>query len=127
MKLPKATDGSAWYLGKFEAPAFKLWGSPAMLAEKLFDVLKPHGAVVQDFRIEGSGGSAALVYEIKTYLNFVVRVKLDALEITFNSLTSIGTEKAIKIGTGCWQAIKEADESIDLFQHEVTISGQHVI
>jgi hypothetical protein len=123
MKLPKATEGSAWYQGKFESPAFKLWGSPAGLAERLYRVLKNHGATSQDFTIEGSAGSSALVYTVLRS-NFIVRIKLDGFEVTFHSINSVGAENARNIGVGCWQAINDSDNETILAQHELTVAFQ---
>jgi len=123
MKLPKATEGSAWYQGKFESPVFKLWGSHAGLAERLYNVLKDFGATSQDFTIEGSAGSSALVYTVLKS-NFIVRIKLDGFEATFHSINSVGAENATKIGIGCWQAIKDSNNETNLSQHELTIAFQ---
>ncbi|MDP2601159.1 MAG: hypothetical protein Q8S00_00985 [Deltaproteobacteria bacterium] len=123
MKLPKATEGSVWYQGRFESPAFKLWGSPAGLAEKVYHILKEHGATPQDFTIEGSAGSSAIVYNVLKS-NFIIRIRLDGFEATFNSINLIGAINAAKIGIGCWQAIKDSDNSMDLSQHELTIALQ---
>jgi hypothetical protein len=123
MKLPKASEGSAWYQGKFEAPAFRLLRSRAELAEGIYNVLKDFGAASQDFAIEGRGGSSMLVFTVLR-ANLVVRVKLDSFEITFHSINTVGPKNAIKIGIGCWQAIKACSDSTNLSQHELTIAFQ---
>ena len=123
MKLPKATEGSVFYQGRFESPAFKLWGSYAGLAERVYHVVKEHGATHQDFTIEGSAGSSAIVYNVFKS-NFIIRIRLDGFEATFNSINSVGAANATKIGIGCWQAIKDSDDSLNLSQHELTIASQ---
>jgi hypothetical protein len=123
MKLPKATEGSVFYQGRFESPAFKLWGSYAGLAERVYHVVKEHGATPQDFTIEGSAGSSAIVYNVLKS-NFLVRIRLDGFEATFNSINAVGPVNAAKIGIGCWQAIKDSDNSLNLSQHELTIASQ---
>ena len=87
MKLPKATEGSVFYQGRFESPAFKLWGSSAGLAERVYHVLKEHGATPQDFTIEGAAGSSAIVYNVLKS-NFLVRIRLDGFEATFHSINT---------------------------------------
>lgn len=123
MKLPKATEGSVWYQGKFESPVFKLWESHAALAERLYHVLKDFGATSQDFTIEGSAGSSTLVYTVLKS-NLIVRIKLDGFEVTFHSINSVGAENATKIGIGCWQAIRDSNNETNLLQHELTIAFQ---
>lgn len=125
VKLPKAQRGSADYAAKFAAPVFNLMGNPAALYKNLFDALEKYGARLDDLKVEGvNTGNVSILFESLVPNNFIVRLRLDSLQITFNNLDTLGVEKAKQLALDCWNAIQQTDSSIFPVTHAVVTAFQ---
>lgn len=124
MKLPKPQEGFAQYQGTFSSPAFNLLAGNPLFHGNLFRALASYGATPQNLKMEGSAGTVAVGYDVLAPHNFVVRVKLDTIDVTFYSLHAIGNERAKQVVIDLWNAIKNSDSSIELTQHIVTTAFQ---
>ena len=102
VKLPKAKQGQADYIAKFNAPMFTLMANPGPLYKSLFNALEKYGARVEDLRVEGQNtSSVSLGYDSLVPNNFIVRIRLDSLQVTFHNLETIGVDKAKQLVLDC--------------------------
>ncbi len=125
VKLPKAKLGLADYTAKFTAPVFTLMANPGLLYKNLFNTLEKYGARIYDFKIEGQNtSSVSLGFDCLVPNNFVVRIRLDSLQVTFHNLETIGVDKAKQMVLDCWSAIQQTDSSISAATHTVTTAFQ---
>jgi len=124
MKLPKPQEGFAQYQGAFSSPAFSLLAGNPLFHANLFRALATYGATPQNLKTEGSAGTIAVGYDVFVPHNFVVRLKLDTIDVTFYSLQAIGNERAKQVVIDLWDAIKNSDNSVELTQHIVTTAYQ---
>ena len=128
IKLPKAQQGSADYLGKFAVPVFTLMGNAAPLYKNLFAALEKYGTRLDDLKMEGQNtGSISLGFDSLVPNNFLVRVRLDSLQVTFHSLELLGVEKAKQLALDCWNAIQQIDSSISVVTHTITTAYQFTL
>lgn len=128
VKLPKAKQGLADYTAKFTAPVFTLMANPGLLYKNLFNVLEKYGARVDDLKVEGQNtSSVSLGFESFVPNNFVVRIRLDSLQVTFHNLETIGVDKAKQLVLDCWSAIQQTDSSISAATHTVATAFQFAL
>jgi hypothetical protein len=124
MRLPKPFQSSGQYQGKYKRPVFKMMDSPSHpLHQNLYEALAKYGASVQDMRIENIGtGNASVTYEIASR-STTVRVRVDMLDISCTNLFAFSAAQAYQFIADCWNALKAADDSIELLQHVLSTSA----
>ena len=125
VKLPKAKQGMADYTGAFTAPVFTMMANPGPLYKNLFNALGKYGARVDNLKIEGQNTSSVSVgFDCLVPNNFVVRIRLDSLQVTFHNLETIGVDKAKQLVLDCWSVIQQIDSSISVATHTIATSFQ---
>jgi len=126
--LPKPQQGSADYSAKFTVPAFGLLEKSTALSKEFFAALHLYGARLEDLRIEGQNtGNVTLALHSFTPSNFIARLRLDSLQITFHSLETIGPENAKQLVLDCWRAIHEIDNSVEPERHTIITAYQFAV
>jgi hypothetical protein len=126
VKLPNPKQGSADYQAKFSWPVFGLLGgSPPILYDHLFRALQKYETRLDDLKVEGlNTGGMTIIFESLVPNNFIVRVRLDSLQVTMHNLAVLGVEKAKQLVIDCWNAIQETDRSIVPISHTVMVAYQ---
>ena len=115
----------AQYNGQFSAPAFKLLNNVVVLYENLIGHLKRHGASVGSLKYEVGIGDFSQANINCTILNFnaIVKLRLEAIEISFHNLAAVGEELAFQVINDAWKAAKDSYEPLILVEHTMTVTS----
>lgn len=110
------------YQGQFSAPAFKMLNNVVLLYENLIGTLKKHGASVATLKYDVGTGDFSQANVNCTILNFqaVVKLRLEALEVTFHNLLTVGEEVAYQVINDAWRAAKGSFEPLTLTEQTIT-------
>ncbi len=110
------------YQGQFSAPAFKMLNNVVVLYENILGSLKNHGASVATLKYDVGVGDFSQANVNCTILNFnaVVKLRLEALEITFHNLVNVGEEVAYQVINDAWKAAKDSYAPLTLTEQTIT-------
>lgn len=115
----------AQYNGQFSTPAFKMLNNVAVLYENLLGHLKKHGASVGTLKYDAGMGDFSQVNVNCTILNFnaFVKLRLEAIDISFHNLAAVGEELAFQVINDAWSAAKESHQPLTLVEHTTTVTS----
>jgi hypothetical protein len=116
--------GQAQYHGQFSQPAFKMLNNVVVLYENLLSHLKQHGASISNLKYEVGGGDFSQANVNLSLLNFnaLIKIRIEALEITFHNLGVVGEEVAFQILQDAWRAAKTSYETLNLVEQTVQVT-----